>query len=168
MDITKTKLDGVLQVRPDIFKDIRGSFTESYNRDTYFKKGIKIDFVVDDYSHSLKNVLRGLHGDKKTWKLVDCAQGEIYLVVLNIIENSKEYGQWESFLLTDKNRWQVLIPPKFANGYLALTETATLHYKQSEYYHPGKQFAISYKDPRFKIKWPVKKPILSTRDNGDF
>jgi len=166
MEIVKTKLDGALLVKPDIFEDSRGSFTETYNREFYFKNGIAIDFVADDYSVSRKNVLRGLHGDAKTWKLIDCAYGEIYFVVLNFDEASPQYGKWEEFTLSAKNRWQVLVPPKFANGYVALTETITLHYKQSEYYNREGQFSVRYDDPRFNIKWPIENPILSPRDAG--
>lgn len=164
MEFLKTKLDGVILVKPDVFEDSRGSFTETYNKDFFFKNGIAADFVQDDYSVSSKNVLRGLHGDQKTWKLIDCACGEVYFVVLNADEKSAQYGKWESFTLSAKNRLQVLVPPRFANGYLALTETATIHYKQSEYYDREGQFAIRYDDPRFKIKWPVENPTLSRRD----
>lgn len=167
MEIVKTKLDGVLLVKPDVFEDFRGSFAETYNKDLYFKNGIAVNFVEDDYSVSVKNVLRGLHGDDKTWKLIDCVHGEVYFVVLNAIDGSPQYGEWEAFTLSGKNRWQVLVPPKFANGYLALTDKITLHYKQSEYYDRKTQFTIRYDDPRFKIHWPVKNPILSRRDEEE-
>ncbi len=166
MEIVKTKLDGVLLIKPDIFKDSRGSFTEVYNKKLYAQNGIILDFVEDDYSISSKNVLRGLHGDRKTWKLVDCARGEIYLVVLDAIEGSPQYGEWEAFNISDSNHWHVLIPPQFGAGYLALTDEVAFHYKQSEYYDRQGQFSIRYDDPRFKIKWPVQNPILSERDGG--
>jgi dTDP-4-dehydrorhamnose 3,5-epimerase len=120
--------------------------------------------VVDDFSTSSKNVLRGLHGDNKTWKLIDCRHGRFYFVVLNVVEGSPQYGQWEGFTLTETNHWQVLVPPNFANGHLALTDKIIFNYKQSEYYDPTGQFSIRHDDPKFKIWWPVKNPILSRRD----
>lgn len=167
MEVVKTKLEGVLLIKPDIFEDFRGSYTETYNEELYKKNGITVHFVADDYSVSKKNVLRGLHGDNKTWKLIDCRLGEFYFVVLNAVEGSPQYGQWESFKLSDKNRWQVLVPPNFANGHLALTDKIIFNYKQSEYYDPKGQFSIRYDDPRFKVEWPVTDPILSERDKGN-
>jgi dTDP-4-dehydrorhamnose 3,5-epimerase len=90
--------------------------------------------------------------------------GRIYFVVLNVMEGSPQYGQWESFTLTDTNHWQVLVPPHFANGHLALTDKIIFHYKQSEYYDPTSQFSIRYDDPKFKIWWPIKNPTVSRRD----
>jgi len=164
MEFIKTKLDGVILVKPDIQEDFRGSYTETYNEAIYKKNGVTVDFVQDDYSRSSKHVLRGLHGDDKTWKLIDCMHGRFHFVVLNADKNAKQYGQWESFVLTDTNRWQVLVPPKFANGHLALTDNIIFHYKQSEYYDPKGQFTIRYDDPKFKIWWPVKNPLVSQRD----
>ncbi|MEK9180174.1 MAG: dTDP-4-dehydrorhamnose 3,5-epimerase family protein [Patescibacteria group bacterium] len=164
MEFIKTKLDGVLLIKPDTQEDCRGSYTETYNETLYKKNGVAVDFVADDCSVSSKHVLRGLHGDDKTWKLIDCRYGKLYFVVLNVDERSSQYGQWESFTLSDSNRWQVLVPPKFANGHLALTDKTVFNYKQSEYYDPKGQFTIRYDDPRFRIWWPVKIPILSRRD----
>jgi dTDP-4-dehydrorhamnose 3,5-epimerase len=164
MEIVKTKLDGVLLIKPDTAEDFRGSYTEIYNKEFYSKNGIAMDFVQDDYSVSSKHVLRGLHGDDKTWKLVDCAHGKFYFVVLNVTQSSPQYGQWESFTLSDTNHLQVLVPPKFANGHVALTDKIIFHYKQSEYYDPKGQFSVRYDDPKFKVWWPVKNPIVSPRD----
>jgi len=164
MEIVKTKLEKVLLIKPDSFEDFRGSYTETYNKALYQKNGIEVDFIVDDYSVSSKHVLRGLHGDDKTWKLIDCKHGRFYLVVLNVIEGSPQYGQWESFTLSHTNHYQVLVPPKFANGHLALTDKIIFNYKQSEYYDPKGQFTYQWNDPRFKIWWPVKNPTLSRRD----
>ena len=160
----KTKLDGVILIKPEAHEDFRGSYTETYNEELYKKNGVAVHFVADDYSVSSKHVLRGLHGDDKTWKLIDCRHGRFYFVVLSVDEKSPQYGEWESFTLSDSNRWQVLVPPKFANGHLALTDKIVFHYKQSEYYDPKGQFTIRYDDPKFKIWWPVKSPILSRRD----
>ncbi len=169
MKIEKTKLDGVLLVTPDIYEDFRGEYVETYNEKFYNENGIPVHFVQDDISVSSRGVLRGVHGDEETYKLISCMYGRFYLLVLNNDPESKQYGQWQSFILTDKNRQQVLVPPKFGNGHLALTDTIIFHYKQTAYYNPKGQFSIRYDDPKFKMWWPTKNPILSQRDeNGKY
>jgi dTDP-4-dehydrorhamnose 3,5-epimerase len=167
MQFFKTKLEGVTLIKPgDIFEDFRGKYVETYNEDEFRKGGIDVKFVVDDHSRSSRGVLRGIHGDQKTWKLISCLHGRFYFVVVDCREESAQFGQWESFTLTDTNHWQVLVPPRFGNGHLALTDNIIFHYKQSEYFTPGGQFSYRYDDPRFKIWWPIKDPILSQRDEG--
>ena len=164
MKIIKTTLDGVLLIKLDVFEDYRGEYIETYNEELYRKKGIDIKFVQDDISVSTKNVLRGIHGDSETWKLISCLYGKFYLVVLNCNNSSKSFGKWESFVLSDVNRLQVLVPPKYGNAHLILSDKATFHYKQSNYYNPAKQFTYKWNDPKFNIWWPIKNPILSQRD----
>jgi len=145
MEVVKTKLDGVLLIKPELFKDgegeysedHRGIYVETFNVKKYKDHGIDVDFVEDDYSLSKKNILRGIHGDSETWKLVSCHLGEFYLAVVDCREGSKDFGKWETFTLTDKNHWQVLVPPRFGNGHLALTDKIIFNYKQSAYYNPG-------------------------------
>lgn len=162
--IKKTKLKGVLVIKPYKFKDLRGSFLETYNMGDFNKKIKKIKFVQDDISVSKKNVLRGIHGDNKTWKLVSCILGKIYLIVVNNDKKSKEYKKWISITLSEKNNKQILIPPKFGNAYVALSKKVIYSYKQSTYYDRKSQFTINWKDERYNFKWPIKKPILSDRD----
>lgn len=151
------------------FMDHRGEYVETYNKELYAQMGIEISFVQDDYSKSKKNVLRGIHGDDETWKLITCPHGELFLVVVNCDKDSDEFGKWESFVLSDKNHLQVLIPPKYGNGHLILSDVAIFQYKQTTYYNPAKQFSYRWDNPRFKINWPCKDPILSERDrNGGF
>ncbi len=164
--IEKTKLDGVLLVKPDIFEDFRGTYTETYNKEFYTKNGIPMDFVQDDYSVSSKGVLRGLHGDGETWKLISCMQGSFYFVVLNYDDKSPQFGKWEAFTLSETNKWQVLVPPKFANGHLILSDKAIFNYKQTTYYDAKGQFSVRFDDSRFDIWWPNKNPILSRRDEA--
>jgi len=167
MEIFKTKLDGVILIKPPtIFRDHRGVYVEIYNENLYKEAGINVDFVQDDISVSKKDVLRGIHGDKKTWKLISCLYGKFYLVVVNWNNGSSQYGKWESFILSEYNRSQVLIPPKFGNGHLVLSQQAIFHYKQSTYYDRPHQFTILWNDPKLNIRWPVKNPILSLRDEG--
>ena len=167
MEVSKAKLDGVLLIRPPtIFEDFRGIYVEIYNETLYTEAGIKVKFVQDDVSLSSKHVLRGIHGDQETWKLISCLYGKFYLVVVNWDETSPQFGQWESFVLSDQNRLQVLVPPKLGNGHLVLSEQAIFHYKQSTYYSRAGQFTLLWDDPKLKLWWPVKNPILSRRDEG--
>lgn len=167
VNVRKTKLDGVLLIDPPTkFEDFRGEYVEIYNRDLYHEAGITQEFLQDDISISSRNVLRGIHGDQKTWKLVSCLQGKFYLVVVNWDETSPQYRQWEAFTLSDRNRQQVLIPPKFGNGHVVLTEQAMFHYKQTTSYDRASQFTIMWDDPSLGIWWPIKAPILSRRDEG--
>jgi len=168
LEVRKTSLDGVLLIKPPtIAEDFRGTYVETYNKKMYREAGIDVEFVQDDISTSSRHVLRGLHGDQETWKLVSCLQGKFYLVVLNWDESSPQRGKWEAFVLSDNNRWQVLIPPNFANGHLVLSDQAIFHYKQSTYYNRAAQFTIPWNDPKLNIWWPIKSPILSQRDEGN-
>ena len=167
MEVSKTSLDGVLVVTPPtVFEDFRGAYVETYNRKLYQEAGVAVDFVQDDISVSTRHVLRGIHGDHETWKLVSCLYGEFYLAVLNYDSDSPQFGQWEGFTLSDRNRLQVLVPPKFGNGHVVLSEHAIFHYKQTTYYNRATQFTVLWNDPRFKVQWTVDKPILSRRDGG--
>ena len=167
MIVKKTQLDGVLLIEPPTnFEDFRGEYVEIYNEKLYREAGINVDFKQDDISISTKHVLRGIHGDQSTWKLVSCLQGKFYLVVVNWDETSPQYRQWQAFTLSDKNRLQVLIPPKFGNGHLVLSESAMFHYKQSNYYDRAGQFTILWNDPKLGLWWPVQNPLVSRRDEG--
>ena len=169
MEVLNSTLEGVLVIKPPtVFEDFRGTYVETYNRHLYEEAGINVDFVQDDISVSTRHVLRGIHGDAETWKLVSCLFGKFYLVVVNWDETSPQYGKWESYVLSEQNRLQVLIPPKFGNGHLILSESAIFHYKQNSYYDRASQFTIKWDDPKLNIWWPVKDPILSRRDQvGD-
>lgn len=164
IDVFKTKLEGLLLIKPTFFEDHRGEYLELYNAQLYRSKGIDIDFVEDDISVATRSVIKGVHGDSLTWKLISCLHGKFYLVVINYDEHSKDFGKWESFVLSDVNKHQVLVPPRYGNGHQCLSEKSLFYYKQSAYYDPSRQFTIKWNDPRFNIWWPIKNPILSPRD----
>jgi len=164
--IEQTKLKGVIIINLDCFEDHRGEYVETYNEKAYREAGIDVKFLQDDYSLSTKHVLRGIHGDDVTWKLVSCPLGKLYLVVVNCDEASAGFGKWEAFVLSEKNKKQVLVPPKYGNGHLVLSDRAIFAYKQSSYYDPGKQFTYRWDDTKFKVWWPVTNPILSRRDES--
>ena len=144
------------------FKDYRGFYWTSW-RKNFFEK---IKFKHDKFSLSKKNVLRGLHGDNKTWKLVSCPFGKFLLVVVDCQKKSKNYLKWNSWILSHENGLQILIPPNFANGHLCLSDKCLFHYKLSyrgDYLDAKDQFSIKWNDPKLKIKCGIKRPILSKR-----
>lgn len=149
--------------QPDSFEDFRGELF------TFYKKGdYNLDFNHDKVSISRQNVLRGLHGDSKSFKLITCLAGEVLLVVVDNRPESKNYLKWDSIILTSKNRKQVLVPPMFANGHLILSNEATFYYKWSydgNYPDVKDQFTLKWNDPKIGIHWPISKPILSKRDS---
>ena len=160
------KLSGVKIIAPPtVFEDFRGDYVEIYNRDIYKDAGVTTDFKQDDYATSGKNVLRGMHGDDKTEKLVKCVYGAIHFVALQADEKHSQFMQWEAHELNSTNRTQVYVPAGYAIGYLVLSDVAIFHYKQSTYYHETKQFTIKWNDPRANISWPVSETILSERDS---
>lgn len=171
MEVSKTNLENVLLFKPYIFEDFRGIYAETYNEKEYTSAikeitGQEVKFVQDSMSRSTKNVLRGIHGDPETWKLIDCPKGKIYVVIANCDSDSKNFGKWQSFDLSESNMNQILVPPKFGTSHLILSDEAIFHYKQSTYYNPDvlKQFTYRFDDSRFNIWWPIRNPILSKRD----
>ena len=167
LEIVPTKLDGVLSISPATsFEDHRGNYLEIYNKEIYNNAGLNQDFIQDDVSTSRHNVLRGIHGDKKTWKLVSCLRGSIYLIVVNNIASSSQYREWESFTLSENNYRQILIPPNFGNGHLVVSDSAIFHYKQTTNYDRNNQFTILWNDPEYNFWWPTNKPLTSIRDAG--
>src|SRR5260221_14377391 len=156
MQVEKTKLDGVLLIKLDVFEDFRGQYVETYNRERYREQGIDVEFVQDDISTSFRQVLRGVHGDAETWKLISCLYGSFYLMVVNNDRGSKQFRRWQGFTLSDTNRQQVLVPPNFGNGHVVLTDKAIFHYKQNAYYNPRGQFTIKWNDPEHGMWWPIR------------
>lgn len=167
LEVIASDLEGVKVIKPSTcFEDCRGQYVETYNKALFHKAGIDIDFVQDSISVSSQYVLRGIHGDNKTWKLVSCLYGKFYLVVINNNPASPQYKQWKSFTLSDTNRLHVLIPPLFGNGHLVLSEKAIFHYKQSTYYDRDSQFTLLWDDLSLNIWWPTRPLIVTQRDQG--
>ncbi|OHA10150.1 MAG: hypothetical protein A3A44_01410 [Candidatus Sungbacteria bacterium RIFCSPLOWO2_01_FULL_60_25] len=164
MKISKTKLPGLLLILREGHRDHRGVYVMNYREDLYRKNGIRVHFVEDDHSRSKKNVLRGIHADTKAWKLISCPAGEIYVVIVNCNARSKFFGKWVGFTLSEDNHVQLLVPPKYGVSHLVRSASAVFLYKQSEYYDPKRQATYRFDDSRFKIRWPITRPILSKRD----
>jgi dTDP-4-dehydrorhamnose 3,5-epimerase len=146
------------------FKDKRGFLWTSWKK----SKKDRIFFNHDKFSISKKKVLRGLHYDNKTWKLISCVYGKVFFVVVDCRKNSKNYLKTFSTILDYKENIQILVPPNFANGHLCLSKNCVFHYKLSYkggYSDVGSQKVLKWNDKRLKIKWPIKKDIiLSNRD----
>ena len=156
------KLKNIKLCKDDAFVDKRGIYWNSWK-----KKRYNIEFNHDKFSLSKKNVLRGFHGDKKSYKLISCVYGKIFFVIINNIPSSSEYLKYSTMILTPKNRLQILIPPNFLTGHLVLSKESVLHYKFSykgTYPDVKQQISMKWNDFRVKIPWPIKNPILSVRD----
>lgn len=168
IDYLKTFGTEVPVYSPSVYREYRGEiFTTFHSKDHPVTKLMPDDVNIHGrFSKSYEGVLRGLHYDNKTWKLVQALVGDIYLVVLDVREDSTTYGKWESYIISEKTRDQVLVPPGFANGHFALTD-CVFHYNlfyQGDYVDENKQGVIRWNDPRFNIEWPSDKPILQARD----
>jgi dTDP-4-dehydrorhamnose 3,5-epimerase len=150
-----------------IFKDNRGFYWTSFDKGTFPKK---LNFNHDKFSISKKNVLRGLHGDNKTWKLISCVFGKVYFVVVNYNKSSNNYLKYKSIILSHKKNSQILIPPNFLNGFLCLSKNCVIHYKLSykgQYCDAKNQYSVNWNDNRIAIKWPrTRNLILSERDKN--
>ena len=164
MKFIQTKLKKVQIIEYTSFDDNRGTFFEVYNKEIYNKNGTEVKFLTDSFSYSHKNVLRGLHGDFQTWKLITCVEGSIYMVVVNNIDYEKEYKKWINLELSKKFNKSLLVPPGYGVGYFVKSKTAIVHYKQSTLYEKKKQFSIKWDDKEYNFVWPKIKPILSDRD----
>ena len=147
------------------FKDKRGFLWTSWKKDFFSK----INFNHDKFSISKKNTIRGLHCDFKSWKLISCIYGKIFFSVVNLKKNSKNFLKSKSWTLDFKKPKIILVPPYYANGHLCLSKKCVFFYKWSykgKYFDTNKQKSYRWNDPKFKIKWPIRKPILSKRDKS--
>lgn len=154
----------VITLNTDSFRDERGELWTTWD-----KSWLSIDFNRDKVSTSLKDVVRGLHGDYKSHKLVSCIVGELFFVIVDNRKDSETYLQHETRILSDKRKEFILLPPGFANGFAVLSEFAVFNYKWSyvgEYPDVEDQFSLRWNDPKLRISWPrIDSPILSDRDN---
>lgn len=166
MKIFKTKLNDCLIINPSIFPDHRGFFFESFNKNNFEKYNLITRFKQDNFSKSKKNVLRGLHFQKRKpqAKLFYVSLGRVMDVVVDLRKNSKTYLKHQKFILSSKNYKQIYIPPGFAHGFLVLSKVALCHYKCTNYYDPSDDGSILWNDKKLNISWNIKKPILSEKD----
>ena len=169
MKVTETILPGVFIIEPRTFHDSRGFFCETFHAERYEQFGIKEKFIQDNFSSSVKNVVRGLHYQIKhaQGKLVFVTYGHVVDVVLDIRVGSPTFGKAITIELSDQNNRQIFIPAGLAHGFCVLSDRADFLYKCTDYYNPGSEFGIRWDDPDLQIPWPrIEKPIVSTKDSA--
>ncbi len=170
MQVTETRLPGVLVITPRVFEDNRGFFMESYNRRRFADFGMQYEFVQDNHSRSQRGVLRGLHYQLRQpqAKLVRVTHGRVFDVVADIRRGSSTFGEWFGVELTAANQLQLLAPEGLAHGFLVLSETAEFQYKCSAFYDADDERGLPWNDPNIGIDWPLDglDPILSERDQS--
>ena len=168
MEVKKTKINGVFLIKPQIFKDKRGYFFESFNSKEFRKAiGLDVQFVQDNQSLSIKNVLRGLHFQHPPFaqvKLVSVIKGEVLDVVVDIRKGSDTYGEYIAEHLSEENHQQLYIPEGMAHGFLTLKDNTIFTYKCSNYYHKGYEDGIIWNDSNLNIDWNIKNPLVSEKD----
>ena len=166
MKVLPTELEGVYIIEPAVFGDHRGFFMETHNQQRYQDNHIGMTFVQDNLSFSGRNTLRGLHYQlpKSQAKLVQVVTGEIYDVAVDIRKGSPTFGKWVGVHLSDENHRQIFVKEGFAHGFCVLSETAHVIYKCTDFYSPENEKGVLWSDPDLSIDWPVRKPILSQKD----
>lgn len=166
MKVFESKIDGLFLIEPRLFGDERGYFYESYQEQKYYDNGIPYKFVQDNRSRSSKGVLRGLHfqKNKPQGKLVTVTKGKVLDVAVDLRPESKTFGHYESFLLSEENHRQLFVPPGFAHGFVVLSDIADFSYKCTDYYDPNDEGGIIWNDPDLHIDWGVEEPVVSKKD----
>ena len=166
MRFSETGIPGVILVEPDVYRDPRGYFLETFHAAKYAEAGIPANFVQDNQSVSMRNTLRGLHMQVRTpqGKLVRAVEGEIWDVAVDLRPDSATFGRWTAATLTGDNFHQLYVPPGCAHGFCVLSDRAQVQYKVTELYDPKDEMGIAYNDPELSIAWPVTEPLLSDRD----
>ena len=171
--ITKTKLNDLLIIEPMIFGDKRGFFLETYNKKDFNNFGLEVEFVQDNHSKSKKNVLRGLHYQKKNTqgKLVRVSRGKVWDVAVDLRNDSTTFGKWYGIELSEENKKMFYIPEGFAHGFLTLEDDTEFQYKCTNFYDPDYEDGIIWNDELIDIKWPflkyglkIEKIIISEKD----
>lgn len=167
MTVTKTEIDGLLVIQPDVFKDDRGFFFESFSKQRYEELGITDEFVQDNFSKSKKGTVRGLHyqvGDKAQGKLCQVIEGEVLDVAIDVRFNSPTFGKHFAQILNSDLKTQLWIPKGFAHGFSVLSDEAIFSYKCTNYYSKAHERAILFNDTDLQINWKVEHPIVSEKD----
>lgn len=171
MKFIETSLPGVIRIEPAVHSDGRGFFMETWQATRFRDAGIEADFVQDNFSHSSKGTLRGLHYQiqRPQGKLVRVVSGEVFDVAVDLNKSSASFGRWAGVILSAENKHQLWVPPGFAHGFLVLSEAAEFEYKCSDFYAPEFERSIRWDDPEIGIEWPLpagQRPVLSSKDAG--
>ncbi|MBK9707856.1 MAG: dTDP-4-dehydrorhamnose 3,5-epimerase [Acidobacteria bacterium] len=169
MRFRQTDLPGVVIVEPQVFRDARGFFLETYHQQKYAGGGIDAVFVQDNHSRSARGTVRGLHAQlqRPQGKLVRVIEGEIYDIAVDIRRGSPSFSEWVGVWLSAENFRQIYIPPGFAHGFCVTSEIAQVEYKCTDFYDPASEISIQWDDPDLDIDWPSDirlMPVLSRKD----
>ena len=167
MEIEEKEIKGLIEIFPSVFGDKRGFFLESFHLDRYKALTGGKNFVQDNFSSSLRGVLRGLHFQKPPYsqgKLVQVVQGSAIDIAVDIRKSSPTYGQYAKVLLTSDKKNQFWIPEGFAHGFVALEDSTIFSYKCTNYYNPGSEETILWNDRNLNIDWEIENPIISEKD----
>lgn len=166
--IDNTSIPGIVIITPEIFKDERGYFFESFNSVDFNKLGLPAKFVQDNQAFSKQGTLRGFHYQLRhqQGKLVRAIQGEVFDVAIDIRVSSPTFGKWVGTILSENNNKIMYIPEGFAHAYVVLSKNALFQYKCTAVYHPEDEYGIAWDDGAINVDWPVKNPILSEKDKN--
>jgi dTDP-4-dehydrorhamnose 3,5-epimerase len=167
MRVIETDLPGIRLIEPEVYRDGRGFFVETYRHDRLAAIGIRDTFVQDNQSRSVRNTLRGMHWQwrRPQAKLLRVLSGVIFDVAVDVRRGSPTFGRWSGVEMTSEQfRW-IYVPGGFAHGFLVLSETADIEYKCSDVYDPGGEAGLPWDDPAVGIRWPPAEPLLSPRDH---
>jgi dTDP-4-dehydrorhamnose 3,5-epimerase len=164
--VPQEQLPEVLLIKPQVFGDERGYFKETFHAERYAAAGIRLPFVQDNLSRSRRGTLRGLHLQHPygQGKLVSVVEGEVFDVALDVRIGSPTFGRWTGALLSDKNHFQLYVPPGFAHGFCVTSENALFSYKCTDLYHPECEVGVAFDDPDLGIRWPVDHPLVGQKD----
>ena len=170
MKVIRTEIPDVLLLEPRVFEDARGAVFESYNRRAFAQAtALDVEFVQDNHSRSVRNVIRGLHYQvgNAQGKLVRVVRGEVFDVAVDLRRSSPTFGKWAGFTLSEKSSRMAWIPPGFAHGFLVVSEQADVLYKMTELWTPPQERALLWNDPAVGVRWPLAgAPILSAKDQA--
>jgi dTDP-4-dehydrorhamnose 3,5-epimerase len=168
MKFSPTDLPEVILIEPDVFRDSRGFFLETYHEGRYAENGIANRFVQDNHSRSVQGTLRGLHAQRvrPQGKLVRAVEGEMFDVAVDIRAGSPTFAKWVGIVLSGENFRQLFIPPGFAHGFCVLSERVHVEYKCTDFYDPTDELAIRWNDPEIGIRWPLSSPTISAKDGA--
>ncbi len=166
MNVDATPLPGVLLITPRVFSDARGFFMETFHAEKYAAHGVPGPFVQDNWSHSVKDTLRGLHfqNPNAQGKLVCVTRGAVFDVAVDVRVGSPHFGKWYGCELSESNRKQLWVPPGFAHGFCCMSDETDFLYKCTALYAPASEHSILWNDPAIGIEWPTKHPLLSKKD----
>jgi dTDP-4-dehydrorhamnose 3,5-epimerase len=166
MRFTPTELPEVLLIEPDVYRDARGFFLETFHERKYRDGGIEARFVQDNHSRSMRGTLRGLHAQRTRpqGKLIRVIEGEIFDVAVDIRRGSPDFKRWVGVSLSADSFRQCWVPPGFAHGFCVTSEIAEVEYKCTDLYDPADEIGFLWNDPDVGVRWPVADPILSEKD----